>query len=782
MKLKNFLTSLTVIISSLFITTVKAAAPSSYDLIRDTSNIINYNEDIVKVEGPTHALYFPLKYSASGNYLVFCSGDRSANTENSRFTKTNFVRDYDGAVVAAIIKAGVGENATKNASNSSIFFTQIAIWKALAPNAGNSFPATEAALSSSQRELFNSLLAAGEAAKTSYNDIKNFSIKFDATSLSFTLNGDVYESQVIKVLGKEIKTKTLSVNKGEVVEKDGGYVVRIGKSLLAEGKNTITLKANATSNTIKVASNYTNGKSDQQTTTITVFDEYSNTAEATINGEINIESKYVSISKIDATTSKELPGATLVLKDSKGNQIDKWVSTNTPHKIKNLAPGKYTLTETIAPEGYKLSTETVEFTVESDGTVKNPVVMKNYPDTYVEISKVDATTSKELPGATLVLKDSKGKQVDKWVSTNTPHKIKNLAPGKYTLTETIAPEGYKLSTETVEFTVEKDGTVKNPVVMKNYPDKFIYISKVDATNNKELPGATLVLKDSKGKQVDKWVSTNTPHEIKNLAPGKYTLTETIAPEGYKLSTETVEFTVEKDGTVKNPVVMKNYPDTYVEISKVDATNGEELPGATLVLKDSKGKVVETWISGSTPHKIKNLDPGKYTLTETIAPDGYVLSTDTVTFNVEKDGTVKEPVVMKNYPEEPKTVYISKQDITTGEELPGAYLEIKNESGEVVEAWISSNEPHKVQGLEPGKYTLIETIAPDGYELSKEAVEFTVKEDGTVDGMVIMYNKPEEIEVPNTASFKTITASLIGLIVIGLGSMMIYKNYKKNEEY
>ena len=308
----------------------------------------------------------------------------------------------------------------------------------------------------------------------------------------------------------------------------------------------------------------------------------------------------------------------------------------------------------------------------------------------------------------------------------------------------------------------------------------IEISKIDATTGKELPGAHLVVKDSNGKVVDEWTSTNEVHAIKNLVPGKYTLSETIAPEGYKLSTETIEFEVFADGTVTK-IEMKNYPNKFVYISKQDATTGEELPGATLVLKNEKGKVVETWVSGSTPHKIKNLAPGKYTLTETIAPEGYILSSETVEFTVEKDGTVREPVVMKNYPEEPKTVYISKRDITTGEELPGAYLEIKNERGEVVEAWISSNEPHKVEGLEPGKYTLTETIAPEGYELSKETVEFTVKEDGTVDGMVIMYNKPEEVEVPSTSSFKTITASLIGLIVIGLGSIIIYKNYKKNEE-
>ena len=52
-------------------------------------------------------------------------------------------------------------------------------------------------------------------------------------------------------------------------------------------------------------------------------------------------------------------------------------------------------------------------------------------------------------------------------------------------------------------------------------------------------------------------------------------------------------------------------------------------------------------------------------------------------------------------------------------------------------------------------------------------------DGTVDGDVIMYNKPETVEVPSTGTFKTITTSLIGLLIIGLGSALIYRNYKKN---
>ena len=399
--------------------------------------------------------------------------------------------------------------------------------------------------------------------------------------------------------------------------------------------------------------------------------------------------------------------------------------------------------------------------------------------TTVEISKQDATTGRELPGATLVLADANNKEVAKWVSTNEPKVIKNLTPGKYTLTESIAPKGFVLSTEKITFEIKADGTVVKQV-MKNYPEGKTTISKADATTGKELPGATLVLKDEKGKVIDKWVSGTTPHIIEGLKAGKYTLSETIAPEGYILSTETVTFEVDKNGNVAKPVVMKNYPEGKTTISKEDATTGKELPGATLVLKDEKGKVIDKWISTDTPHKVEGLKPGKYTLSETIAPDGYRLSTETITFEVTKEGKVKEKITMKNYPE--GVVLISKQDITTKEELYGAHLEVKDANGNLVESWVSGKEPHLIAGLEPGKYYLTETIAPDGYELSTETIEFVVDENGKVKDIVIMYNKPiPSVPVPKTSSFKTMTTSLIGIIIMSLGAMIIIKNYKKNEE-
>ena len=129
------------------------------------------------------------------------------------------------------------------------------------------------------------------------------------------------------------------------------------------------------------------------------------------------------------------------------------------------------------------------------------------------------------------------------------------------------------------------------------------------------------------------------------------------------------------------------------------------------------------------------------------------------------------------------ISISKKDITNSKELAGASLELRNEKGELIYAWISTDEPFIIKdGLEAGKYTLTEILAPEGYELNKESVTFTVNTDGTVNGDIVMYNKPQEVvEVPSTSSFKTMTTSLIGLLIIGFGSLVIYRNYKKNEE-
>ena len=257
----------------------------------------------------------------------------------------------------------------------------------------------------------------------------------------------------------------------------------------------------------------------------------------------------VEISKKDLTTMEELPGAELTLTDKDGKKIDRWVSTDKPHYIEKLPAGDYTLTEVKAPDGYAFA-ESVPFTVLPTGEVQKFEMLDDV--IKVEISKVDITTNKELPGAELIITNKDGKEIDRWVSTDTPHYIEKLPAGEYTLTEVTAPDGYAFA-ESVTFTVLPIGEVQQ-FEMRDDVIK-VEISKVDITTNKELPGAELTITDKNGKEIDRWVSTDTPHFIEKLPAGEYTLTEITAPDGYDIA-ESIRFTVLPTGEVQT-VVMKD---------------------------------------------------------------------------------------------------------------------------------------------------------------------------------------------------------------------------------
>ena len=300
----------------------------------------------------------------------------------------------------------------------------------------------------------------------------------------------------------------------------------------------------------------------------------------------------------------------------------------------------------------------------------------------------------------------------------------------------------------------------------------VKISKQDITSKEELAGAELIIKDKDNKEVSRWVSTTEPHYIEGLEPGDYTLTEVVAPDGYVLSKETIKFTVKDDGTTTTAVMYNTK--TKVKISKQDITSKEELPGAELVVKDKNDKEIDKWLSTTEPHYIEGLKPGDYTLTEVVAPDGYVLSKETVKFTVKNDGTTTEVVM---YNSKTTITKISKQDITSKEELAGAELVVKDKNDNEIDRWVSTTEPHYIEGLEPGDYTLTEVVAPDGYVLSKETVKFTVKDDGTTTE-VVMYNTLYEVPITDLNVNKTMIIIALSLIMLGTGMVVYYAKFSK----
>lgn len=242
--------------------------------------------------------------------------------------------------------------------------------------------------------------------------------------------------------------------------------------------------------------------------------------------------------------------------------------------IGNLPLGKYELKEVQTLEGYVPNDTIYEIDLSyahSDKVIYTKEINVENEKTTTEISKVSATDEKELEGAHLSLKDKNENIIEEWVSGKESHIIRGLLIGEeYTLHEDLAPIGYATASD-VTFTVNADGT-PTKVTMKDEITK-VDVSKVDATNEKEIEGAKLSLTDKEtGEIVEQWTSKKEPHRIERLEVGKtYILHEDLAPVGYEVTSD-VEFTIADTGEVQK-VVMKDQPKTTVVKTGDDSQTG-----------------------------------------------------------------------------------------------------------------------------------------------------------------------------------------------------------------
>lgn len=222
---------------------------------------------------------------------------------------------------------------------------------------------------------------------------------------------------------------------------------------------------------------------------------------------------------------------------------------------------------------------------------------------------------------------------------------------------------------------------------------------------------------------------------------------------------------------------------------------EELSGAEMELINSDEETVEKWTSDGKNHVATELPAGDYTLKEIAAPDGYVIATD-ISFTVDVYGNVTvenvdaiavsedgNPLIVMV--DDTTKVRISKQDITTGEELPGAKLQVIDKNGDVIEEWTSTKEPHYLEAvLKAGEtYALHEVIAPDGYAIAND-VEFTVNADGTVTE-VVMYDDavPVTKSTPNTGDSgrNSLAYLMLAGSVIIFAALAISRKKKRRSE-
>ena len=492
-------------------------------------------------------------------------------------------------------------------------------------------------------------------------------------------------------------------------------------------------------------------------------------------------------------------------------------------QMDNLPLGRYYIVEKETAHGYVLDNEPryVDLTYRDQDT---PLVTYSADwqnarqKVQVEVRKKEKDSDKVLSGAIFGLYaaddivSSKGKVLiakDTLIelkTTDEDGKIQFVADlpvdSRYYIKELAAPDGYVTDQEPQEFTFEYQGSGTS---VAEYAFTFedeqttVELSKADLTDKKELPGASLKVTDENGNTVDEWVSKEEAHIIKGLIVGKkYKMTETKPADGY-VTAESIEFTVENTKEVQKHQMLDDV--TKVEISKKDITDSSEVPGAKLIILDKDGKKVESWTSTDKPHMVEKLPVGEYTLREEQAPDGYLIAED-VKFTVKDTGKVQK-VKMKDAHPYGKLV-IKKTDSTSKAALSGAEFELREkESGKVVEKLVTDKTGTATSGKIPiatyknGKvektveYILVETKAPNGYELSskKEEIRFEYKDGKTkVIEIVkeIKNTKSPSGSTPTGNSPKTGDSTNIWLPILlavlsacGIGGVIWYKKKKEN---
>lgn len=565
-----------------------------------------------------------------------------------------------------------------------------------------------------------------------------------------------------------------------------------------------------------------------------------------LTSDFENEPTKIAVKKTDLTTGEELEGAKLTVLDKDGNVVDSWTSVKgEEHLIERLTVGEtYILREELAPYGY-LKAEEISFTVEDTAELQKVEMKDDVPTGTLIINKkgefLEDVTLLDVIGGWIshlfeyvtgaledvtfevyALEDIKAAdgvsedyyQKDELVAEITTDgsgiaKLTELPLGKYYVKEKETAEGFVLDDKIREIDLpyvdQNTAEVTYSTDWQNNRQKVeVSVLKKEKDSDRVLEGAVFALsakEDIKNRDGEVILEAGTVIEEKATdKDGKltfevdlpigfaYTVKETVPAPGFASTDEEKEFSFTAGETDQEKLTYEfTFEDepTVFEFTKTSLTDGKEVEGAKLTVTDENGNVIDEWVSGKEPHIIKELVVGKtYTMTEVLPAPGYVTA-ESIQFTVEDTAEVQK-IEMKD---DVTKVEISKTDVA-GKELPGAKLTILDEEGNIVESWTSTDQPHYIEMLPIGTYTLHEETAPDGY-LVAEDVTFEVKDTGEIQ-KVVMKDEAIPTEEPETPQDKTSVDApktgdsqnvllwfiLLGISLSGAGAAALLKKLKK----
>lgn len=353
----------------------------------------------------------------------------------------------------------------------------------------------------------------------------------------------------------------------------------------------------------------------------------------------------------------------------------------------------------------------------------------------------------------------------------------------YTIREVVdtVPDGFKQAGEwTVTAEQITDGAELQYIVDNHALSTHLQIVKRDAQTGNVVPraGFTFQLLNGEREPISQ-TSWHPAHTVMNtfttdgtgtvtlpesLNPGTYYIRETSAKEPYLVG-EDLEITIPAEMNLTPVAVASFYDDAAtgsIEIVKNDAVGGHALAGAVFDIR-AVGDIVRpdgsiVALDGETVTTITTDERGfacanhlslgcgtaNYEVIEVQAPEGYLLDQSAhaveLSYADQKTPVINAHLDVSN---DYTKIDITKFDLTGKQEVEGARLSLHGADGTEIDAWTSSDKPHRIEHLLPGTYTLREVMSPRTYDLAQD-MTFEIKATGEVQ-TVTMKDTPIEIE-------------------------------------
>ena len=495
----------------------------------------------------------------------------------------------------------------------------------------------------------------------------------------------------------------------------------------------------------------------------------------------NLKMPRLTVTKIDAEDSKPIPGTVFTVEGIDSDFSADWTTGADGTVTDRVAPGSYKITEKSVPAPYYLPSKNAdrEQTVSLNAGDEVNVTFRNRKMPQLTIYKEDSVAGAPVAGAKFhITYTSSGESAEAPATidygnilTDAKGEIrlheqgKRLYPGEYTVTEVEPAPGFQMKDPSTQKII-LHGSESKTLTFQNTPLNAIVVEKYDSVTHEALPGCTFQLRflggtsGTGGTTIGQKVTGKNGTAIwTGLKSGTYIVEEVDPADGYSIinASETIYLADSGEQSVVT-VRFDNAPDGILLIRKVCSVN----PSVTLANAEFKITYADGTLIGDSngifrtdEHgeiRIPGLKPGKSVIvTETKAPDGYIIDTQSQTVQIKEGRTVS--LTFKNQPK--GKLIIQKRDSATGQPLPGAEFRVTTAAGCEVgldgvigSSTLTQNGIFTTDGqgeititnLAPGAYVINEIMAPTGYVMDRVSTNVVIGKNGDTQTVIVKNSK------------------------------------------